>query len=440
MKHCSKWLFAFVMLGIGSGNGEALASAFQLYEQDAASIGNYHAGIAAIAENASTSYYNPAGLVLIKNQEFVLGADPVNTNIHFDGTVGLTDNTIDFVAPPVPTSAQGGNFNVVPFGHFATPVTKNVFFGFSVVVPFGLKTDYGQTGNSQYAATLSELKVVDITPSLALAINNQFSVGLGVDVEHVTAELDQNVTVPEFPEEFTSKSINKGSSNGVGYHLGGLFQFSPRTRVGLVYHSEIHHNLKGTSSLIGPIANGATGGEQVSEDLKTSVTLPSETSLSLFHSINNRWDVMGSVTYTRWSVFNKVLLENVAGILALAPTNTLPVLINEDYRNTLNYSVGANFNVNERWILRTGLGFDESPANDRFRNLQLPDSNRVALAFGAHFQATKRIGFDAGWTHLFARNTSINNLSQVLGDETSTTNGPVTGSADVLGLQLKVDL
>jgi long-chain fatty acid transport protein len=48
-------------MGILGASQFTLAGGFQLWEQDGASIGNYHAGRAASAEDASTAYYNPAG-------------------------------------------------------------------------------------------------------------------------------------------------------------------------------------------------------------------------------------------------------------------------------------------------------------------------------------------------------------------------------------------
>ena len=69
-KFYAKRLFLFMSAaGFISFTHQASASAFQLWEQDSATIGNYHAGRSAEAPDASTSYYNPAGLVRIKNQQ-----------------------------------------------------------------------------------------------------------------------------------------------------------------------------------------------------------------------------------------------------------------------------------------------------------------------------------------------------------------------------------
>lgn len=438
--------------GIISFSQSAMATAYQLWEQDGASIGNYHAGRAAIAEDASTAFYNPAGLVRIHNQQLVVGIVPILTNIQFNGTV-TTQNYVSFFnqsfsTPAERTTSQGGGFNLVPDMHYAAPITDNLVFGLSVVSPFGLKTDYSPNNVTRYVATRTSLMVIDVTPSLGFAVTDKLSLGAGLDLEHARGEFDliggtPALTTPENSSDTTSENV--GTSNAYGYHLGALYQFTPDTRVGLSYQSKVTHHLSGSSKFSGPLANypdGETMGfYQSTDQLKTTIPLPAVTSLTAFHTINPLVDVMGTISYTQWSVLNQLALQNVVAVQNGASTNSLTVIIPEGYRNTWNYSVGANFHATEQWMFRTGLGYDQTPSNNIDRNLQLPDSDRLAVALGAHYQATKTIGLDAGWTHLFSVNThGINNNVETVGDQSTITNGSVKSSADVFGFQLKWDI
>lgn len=427
--------------GVVCFNQSALATGFQLWEQDGASIGNYHAGRAAIADDASTAYYNPAGLIRIKNQQMVFGADPIMTDFRYNGTVAV-DTLIDPISGdlnvPQPAAAQGGGFNLVPFFHYAAPINNCVVFGFSIDAPFGLKTDYGNNTVLRYAASLTSLQIIDVSPSLGVALTDKLSVGAGVDWQRAQAQFNQ--TAVAFFPSMDTLSNNDGHSQAWGYHAGILYQFTPQTRVGVSYQSKVTHHIRGKSLFSGPLANGVEGGNQVSEYVHVNATLPATTSLSLFHSFNCQWDAMGSLSYTQWNVFRDLILQNVAGIEDGNATNSLNVIIPQAYHNTWNYAVGANYHPTAQWTLRTGLGFDQSPSNNRYRNVQLPDSDRIAIALGGHYQATRTIGFDLGWTHLFAMNTHINNLTQQVGDEKVTTNGSVQANADVYGLEMKWDL
>ncbi len=425
---------AWLLMATGC-TGSVMASGFQLWGQDAGSIGNYHAGRAAIAEDASTNVYNSAGLTRIHNQQLLLGIVPTTMDIRFRGTVAV--NTLG--TGPQAVTAQGGTFNFLPYEHYAAPLADNLVFGLSATMPYSSKTNYGLTSNAQYAATLSSIQVIDVAPSLGFAYNDKISVGFGLDLEHARGEFDYSVTSAVPATNTLTK--NTGSSYGYGYHVGILYSASENTRMGFHFLSQVKHHLHGGSSnFSGPLANNGTGGIQYTNTFKANVTLPSVTTLSVFHTLNPAWDIMGTVVYTQWNVFNQLVLQNVAGISGGVSTNGILVTMPENYRNTWNYAVGANYHINEKWFIRAGAGYDETPSNNAYRNLQFPDSNQIAIALGTHFQATQTLGFDLGWTHLFAQNARINNLSQPVGDQVTTTNGSIAASTDVYGLGLKWDI
>lgn len=418
----------------------AMASAFSLWEQDAASLGNFHAGVAAIADDASTNWYNSAGLLRVKHQEIVAGVDPILTDFRFNGTVD-NHNLIGRrgLLGPQSVVAQGGNGSAVPFFHYVAPLSDCMSFGLSVSAPFGLKTDYGNDTFVRYSADLTKLQVINIGPSLAFG-NEQFSFGFGVDWQRLNAELSNYVSA--LTPRFDTYSLNKGSSNAWGYHLGAMYQILPQTRVGLSYRSKVTHNVKGNSRLEGPLANGFQGGTQYSGNFRATASLPPTTMLGIVQALNPCWDLLGHVSYTQWSVFKNLRLRNVAGIdpTTFEPSNSLEVLIPEHYHNTWNVSVGANYHPCEQWILRSGIGYDQSPTSESYRNLQLPDSNRIAIGLGAHYQAIKCLGFDFGWNHLFAKKSHIRHLTQEFGPEEVTTDGSVRAGADVFGFGVRWDL
>lgn len=442
-----KWNRVFLLSAAGFAGipHAALAAAFQLWEQDGASIGNYHAGRAATAEDASTAYYNPAGLVRIKNQQVVFGLVPVVTDIKFRGTVNLVNTGTPGVTLQTgnqPAVVQGGTFNLIPDLHYAAPISDRIVFGFSIAAPFGLATDYGTGTIAQYAATRTAFEMVDISPSLGVALTEKLSLGAGFDAEHATGEFDTIAGMVmgdgQIPENMNTTSKNTGKSWGYGYHLGALYQFSEKTRAGLGYQSQIRQHLKGSSKFGGPLASNNVF--QSNNDFNTDMTLPPTTTVSLFHSLNTVWDVMGTLSYTQWNVTGPVILKNVSGMLNADNIDDLTVVVPQKFRNTWNASVGTNYHVNEEWMLRTGFGFDQTPTRNAYRNLQLPDSDRLALAFGTHYQMTSTLAVDLGWTHIFAMNTRIYNHEQTVGDQQTITNGSVQASADVFGMQVKWDI
>ena len=115
----------------------AHAGGFSLYtESSAAAIGNYAAGIAAEGADASIGWYNPAGLVLIKEQQAVFSGVGV-----FPSTTLSGQSTFQTEGVPAYVQSfnhlQGAENAGVPAFHYAKPLGERATFGLSVVSPFG---------------------------------------------------------------------------------------------------------------------------------------------------------------------------------------------------------------------------------------------------------------------------------------------------------------
>ena len=177
-----------VLLGFASNS---YAAAFQLFEQNAVNLGDFGAGGAAIAEDASTAYFNPAGMVRIPNQQLVISADEVFTDIKFNGTNTWTSPLAPgFAFSQSARNVQGGNSNLIPAIHYVAPMNECWALGFSATTPFGLETSYPVHSVLRYSATETKLQTIDYSPSIAVRLNNHFSLGAGFDAVQLKVNLN----------------------------------------------------------------------------------------------------------------------------------------------------------------------------------------------------------------------------------------------------------
>ncbi|OGT24224.1 MAG: hypothetical protein A2W47_06620 [Gammaproteobacteria bacterium RIFCSPHIGHO2_12_38_15] len=419
------------------------AGGFLLWEQNGAGVGDYHAGSAVDASDASTEYYNPAGLPYIRNKQFVASLVPVIADVNFNGAIAVStvnNNT----AQPL-NDEQAGGMSLIPNLHYTQPLTPRLSFGLGMNVPYGLETNYSTETFIRYAATQTSLQTIDIDPTLGYRITDDFSLGGGLDAVYANAIFDQYAGYSLLSNADTL-SDNRLHSWGWGYHVGGLYQITPKSRVGLTYHSKIVEHMKGTSKFSGKLANGGTGGTQTSNNLSANLYLPPNTTLSGLYDVNDQWRLLASATYTQWSYIKSLLLQGMAviDVQSLDPINNGEVFIQEDFRNTWNVAVGTEYKTSLTTTLRTGLGYDQSPVRSpTLRYIQTPDADRYALAVGGQFKPNKKFVFDLGWTHLFIIKAPINS-SQTVGvnpenpspeSETVNVQGDVISQADVFGLQ-----
>lgn len=443
-----KRLLSISLMGALTGlSGAALASNFQLFEYNGVNAGDAGAGGAAIAQDASTGFINPAGLTRLTHPQIVVAGTEVLAQTHFTGS-STWNSLISLPAPYSPSaySQDGSNVSgsasvLIPALHYAAPINVNMVFGFGISVPFGLSTQYAQSAMTRYAATNSEIQTIDLSPSVGFKINDKLSLGVGFDLVRFNAILNSIGGAPGFAggtagNRYDSVSENEASDWGYGWHVGALYQFTRATRLGISYRSQVVLHPTGTSTLIGPAANatfpvGTTSARVTNNGLATDMILPPMTTLSLYHDINHRWAIMGSAYYTQWKTIQTITLRNVAGAQGLPINVSLP----QNFNNTWRVAFGTNYKLNQKWLLRAGIGYDQSPVSDAFRSLRLPDNDRRLVSLGMHYQATKIVGLDLGWTRLFVKDVPVA-YTAVSGSSATTINGTSSTSANLIGAQI----
>lgn len=394
------------------------AGGFSLYtESSAAEVGVFAAGSAAEAMDASIGWYNPAGLILCQQDQAVLsgvGVLPVTriTGESIYATEGVPSYVQSF------SGLSGGQQAVVPALHVAHPLGPRAVFGFSVVSPFGLSTQWSEDSPVRYAATLTKLVTVDLSPEMGVLLHDHLSFGAGLDWEYADVQFNgvggspaalqflQSFGVPVTPMSFDSASQNEGSSLGVGYHVGLLSFFNHRhTRLGLNYQSAITHAFRGSSVLTGPLASSSLTDPTAvftSRGLYSQeIGLPDIATLSAYQDIAQQWTLLGSIMHMGWHGFKTITLYQVAGYSAeLGDQALLNISVAEHYRDTWRAALGVNYHVNDRWMLRLGGGYDQTPTVNAERDVRLPDGDRWAISSGMHYQFSKLWGLDIGYAYL----------------------------------------
>lgn len=426
----------------------AHAGSFSLYTEGTASaVGNYGAGIAAEAADASTGWYNPAGLALIHNQQVVAGLVGVFPKSKLYGNSTFTTTSLPAFVQTY-SGIDGAKDAIVPSLHYARPLGENATFGFSVVSPFGLSTDWNENGRVRYEATLSQLLTSNFSPEIGGRISEHFAIGAGLDLQYATVKFNRMLGSPTLsqalrlpPTFLDSASYNTGSSFGVGFHAGAMLMLNDNhSRLGVNYQSEMDHKFHGYSRLSGRLADPMMQDINAtfwSDNLSSNdIKLPDITTLSGYHDVNDSLALLASVVYTGWHSLPTIELDNVAAYSAGVGTIKANSISRLNYSNVWRVAVGANYKLNSDLMLRVGTGYDQTPTNDTFRDVRIADSDRVAASVGAHYQMRPNIGFDLGYTHLFSTTDAKINKTDVLSRDSSyNVKARTKGYADLVGIQ-----
>lgn len=414
MQYRDKRLATALALALTSAAPLAHAAGFALIEQNASGLGNAYAGAAAVAADASTVYFNPAGMTLLPDRQVVLAGHLVKLKAEFSGEAHFNDPA----QTPI-SGGQGGDAGglaFIPNAYFAQRITPDLYVGLGLNAPFGLKTEYDADWIGRYQAIESEVKTVNLNPSIAYRVSDSLSLGAGINLQWIEATLTHRQPLAAMvPPPSTLMKI-QGDDTGWGYNLGVLWQATPATRVGLAYRSEIDYTLEGTSSTSDPIPvlNGP---------VTAAVTMPDSASLSMLHRLNPRWDLLADVTWTGWSDFDDLPIRGTVN-------KTTP----ENWDDILRYALGVTWRQSGRLSLRAGVAYDEAPVSDADRTPRIPDGARTWIAFGGQWRLDSASVLDFGYAHLFVNDPGLNNS-----DNGTTLTGDYDSSVDILSAQLTVN-
>lgn len=440
MKSGSVKFAILVSLSVVLWSGTAFASGFALIEQSVSGLGNAYAGGAAIAEDGSTIFYNPAGMTRIPSQ-FIGAASVIIPNFKFKN-----EGSTHVLQPITGTPLLGGNggdagvTKVVPNLYFVKKLNDQVVFGIGVNSPFGLTTDYDTGWVGRYYALKSELLTINVNPSIAYRFSEQFSIGAGLNISYVKAELSNAIDfgtigalrgIPGFtPQGNDGLAKLKGDAWGLGLNAGILYEFTKDTRIGLAYRSQISYTLKGDSEFYNvpaPFSSAFRNG-----DIEAKLKTPDSLSLSFFHSLNPKWAIMGDVTWTNWSTFDELRIE-------FDNTGQPDSVVTTDWKDTFRFSLGATFTPTKEWALRIGAAYDQSPTpNERLITPRIPDNDRLWLAIGAGYKFSDSIMFNIGYVHLFFQDAKIyKSVSNPEDAIRGGLRGKFSGTVDIISAELQ---
>lgn len=418
----------------------SLAAGFALMEQSASGQGSAFAGAAALTEDASVIYFNPAGMTQLGRRQVVIGANIIDFSAAFtnhgstfssaaggDALTGINDN--------------GGKTAVLPNAYFASPLNEQWSWGIGINTPFGLETEYADNWVGRYHAIKSQLITINLNPALAYKVNDRLSVGAGVDAQYIDATLTSAIDFGALvgaPGALDGKAKITGDATSYGYNLGALFAVTPISHIGISYRSSIKYTLSGSADftvpapLVGAPFGPLTVGSNIfaNTSASTHIKVPSTLSLSYNHQLNDRVNLLADITRTGWNSFNELRIK----YNTLQPDS----VTTEEWKNVYRYALGGSYLMHNGWKLRAGLAYDQSPVPNAIRRTpRVPDNDRTWLSVGAGGSLTRSLRLDLAYTHIFVKDASITNtFESSLPQLRHTLSGSYESSVDIVSAQL----
>lgn len=391
----------------------AWASGFYILQQSPTSMGRSFAGDAAVAGDASTAFFNPAGMARLDRNEVMIHMTLIRPSVSFSDS-GVT------VATPgsggVAVDAGGGDGGdpgslALAGGAFlAVEPVENVWAGLSLTAPFGLALEYEPDYFGRYDSIETSLLTANVSPVVAFdVIPGRLAIGGGVDIQYADAKLTRaipNPLVPGGPSAATDGHLRLDGTNvAVGFNVGAHLTLG-NTRIGAHYRSRMAHDIEGSaevSGLTGPLA--ALNGDF---DATTTFGLPDILTLGVAHAFEEAGvRALAELRVFRWSNFDTLDID--------AGNDALDQSLDFRFRDTFVISAGAEWDVAPEWTLRAGASYDRTPTIDRLRNTSLPDADRIWLGAGATYVISDRFEVDAAVSAAIFMDGQVDRTETVFG-------------------------
>lgn len=380
--------------------GTARASGYLVPEQDAEAMGQSVAW-AARARGASSIFFNPAGLTQLEGWEVSLGTTLVNWSSKVTG--------------PFPFSFETETENsVVPPSHFYAgyKINEKLAVGIGVNNPWGLVLDWperwpnGQDFGS-FIVEKVDLATFVINPTVAYSINENFSVGAGLQWVIAKAELSnrsninalaQGLGLPGVDPVLLVLDADNGSGN-FGFNAGVQYK-SDRFSVGLTYRSSVNMTLEGdadfTTPKTGVIVPLPTGGTldvdatlgSLFPDQPGGAEIPIPTFIAAGIAVKpvDALEVEFDVNWASWSDFDELVIDFSQETVLPTPAGNVPVLqdavIEELWEDGFTFRLGGNYQVNDKVQARLGFIYDPTVIPDETLSPLLPEADRFAVSTG----------------------------------------------------------
>jgi long-chain fatty acid transport protein len=388
------WMAVLVTILVVAFQNVALGSGLELYETGAPALGTASAGRAAMAADASTAAANPAGMTLLDRSQLLVAAGALLPIVNFD--VGSATTT---------KGSGGGNAGVFfPLGSFfwVYKVSERLRFGMASYSDFGLSADYGNNWVGRYYLTQESIITSKISPQIAYAVNDWFSVGAGFSfaVGRLTFQSKVNNILPRLGDGgFSLESWDEAFGGDVGILIRPLEQL----RIGLTYQSPEYFKFGFNPFLtnLGPALSGISkriGGTKIEIPMEQ----PQQVMMSALYKVLPDFSLMGNVGWQNWSAFG----EFPVGISAV---NQRTVDANLHFSDTFQIAIGGQYRIAEKWLWSAGFAYDSSPVSEANRLASLPLDRQLRYATGIQYEINRNITAGAAWEFLDAGNGPFSN-------------------------------
>lgn len=377
-----------------------------------------------MADNAGAQWRNPAMLTYLEGTQVSVGAIYVNPNIDVDGTSTFVNGS---------NKASSHDFAhdaVIPNFYLSHQYNDKFAIGLAFGTNYGMETDLGKDFAAANFGNEASVTSMEANLNAAYKLNEALSIGGGIRYIIADGSIgavmppQMGLVKPTLPGQ-TLKYM-EGDDTAWGWQVGAAWQINDNNRLGFAYKSAVDLTLEGHANGLAFNPMNPNAKKAGSMDL----TLPATAELASFHQLNDQLAVHASINWTDWSSFKELVAD--------FPDKS-DLIKSENWEDNYRFAVGTTYKLDQKWTLRSGVAYDMSAVDDKYRTTTIPETDRLWLSVGAGYEWSKNLTLDAGFTYIFAKDAPISEPRDASDNEAAVFGGAfegeVTGNVWLIGVQ-----
>lgn len=327
-------------------------------------------GLFARADSAETVFTNPAGMSRLKGTQMT-----ANGIVSVDFSKFDVDENVTTVDGGDPRDPQGA---LVPSFYYSRQVRENWNFGASLNVPTGFGATNGPNWAGRYYSDRSSLVYIALSPATSYKFSDSLSVGASLRIMYADSEVHTRVNNNLIGERFEDGRLTV-EADGVGYGAGIslLYSFSPNTRVGLTWNSQVNIDVDSEIDFRDVRLPPEVIDRLQSQDIDLADNVPMTAGFGVYHRLQNDWELTWDLLWVEFSKFG------VTDVSLEAGTINAPKGIYNDFFAT---TIGTSWPISSKMRGAVGLLWVEEPMDNDVRTFGISMDEMWGIGAGITYK------------------------------------------------------
>ncbi|MFN4762469.1 OmpP1/FadL family transporter [Gillisia sp. Q332] len=353
------------------------AGGYRVSLQGQRALGMGHTGVA-VVNSAELGFFNPSGLVYLENKLNISAgvsavfSDVVWQNDEF-GQMARTDSAVG-----------------TPFYLYASyKVADWLALGLSAYTPYGSSVAWEDDWAGSHLVNNIELQAIYVQALASIKLSKYLSVGGGPIYVNGSVNFNRNLnrTLTDIEGNRSNVTVDASGVAAWGWSASAMFTPTEKLRVGFNYRSEIIIEAEDGGATFSNIPNSPLT-PFTNTKFDASLPLPAELTVGLSYQFLDKWLFAFDYNQTLWSVYESLDLD--------FENPSIPDSENaRNYQSSSVYRFGLQFDATDRFTLRGGYYFDESPVQAGYFAPETPRNDSNNFTGGLSFNVNDRFAIDA---------------------------------------------